>query len=213
MLLKEHSSGVFRTSTPAAWLLAVMGLFGRLRTEPAPVAAAPVELAAQVVADAVACLRSGADVGRCTLGGGKPEHMPVAGTQHRGPAVNAALAASGGFAIVNTTSAAAVLMREPGNAYDSNAVRVLVAGVHIGYLPATDAKRYQPLLKECEKRDAVLVAALRFLPADDRFGTGAALDVRPSLTGWQHSVALPPPFVSESLPPRVLTGDELDSMI
>lgn len=39
----------------------------------------------------------------------------------------------------------ALLVREPHNKYDSNAVRVEIRGQHVGYLPAEDARRYRPI--------------------------------------------------------------------
>lgn len=40
------------------------------------------------------------------------------------------------------------LLREPENAYDSNAIRVEIAGFFLGYIPKDVAKRLAPLMDE-----------------------------------------------------------------
>ncbi len=49
----------------------------------------------------------------------------------------------------------AVLVREPDNRYDSNAVKVVVNGYHVGYLGRADAAAYAPLLDRLLATDGV----------------------------------------------------------
>ena len=54
----------------------------------------------------------------------------------------------------------AVLVREPDNRYDPNAVKVLVNGYHVGYLGRADAEAYAPLLDRLLATDGVHGACL-----------------------------------------------------
>jgi HIRAN domain len=57
----------------------------------------------------------------------------------------------------------AVLVREPKNPYDSNAIAVHSPVGHIGYLSRDDAKRYQPVLSAVEHRGSQGGACSAFL--------------------------------------------------
>jgi hypothetical protein len=73
----------------------------------------------------------------------------------------------------------ATLQHDPGNRYDKNAVKVLIDGEHVGFLPKEDAPAYGPLLAEVARRGGVAVAAGRLwwsLDAD-WFNASVTLDV------------------------------------
>ena len=62
------------------------------------------------------------------------------------------------------------LVREPGNKYDRNAVKVEVDGALVGYLCRADAKAYQQALREVEKANAIAVCEARIVGGWSRPG-------------------------------------------
>lgn len=189
-----------------------MGLLDRLSRKSAPVV--PVELPPEALRDAAACHQSRRDVGHVTRGRGSAVLLSVAGTVHRPEGLAAIVAGRGGPAAVKGENLPAVLRRDPANAHDPNAIRVLVDGVHIGFVPAREAGRFQPLLVECERRGVLLVGSVR--PTGGDGGPwGAGLQVRPNLDGWdsapvkkaaKKTAAAPPPVV-------LLEGDDLARVV
>ena len=75
--------------------------------------------------------------GQRPVGAGYSGSVIVVGTEYRQPAVAAAIKAMAGGETL------AFLEAEPSNPHDRLAVRVIVAGATIGYLSATQARRYQ----------------------------------------------------------------------
>lgn len=161
----------------------LLNLFGVGTTRPP--AGPPIELHPQAIVDADACHRSGADVGSCTAGLGAVTEMIVAGTPMRQDAL--------GFVVTRPRQPGpngylpAVLMREPDNAKDKDAIRVLVDGVLIGYLFADKAKEWQPVLREVERRGQLLVGALRVYGGGSETW-GAAVQVRDNLPGFDGPI-------------------------
>ena len=49
-----------------------------------------------------------------------------------------------------------VLVREPTNAYDPNAIQVWIAGERVGYLPKGDAAKLAPTMDQLPKRSLAL---------------------------------------------------------
>ncbi len=173
----------------------------------------PVELPPDVLRDAEECFQTNRDTGSCTRGRGSAVLMSVAGTSHRQEAVEAVVDGRGGSAAVLGTNVAAVFLRDPDNEHDRNAIRILVDGIHIGFVPARDAAQFQPLLKECERRQVTLVGSVRLL-GDDGEPWCAGLQIRPNLDGWDlpkrkkaapKAKAAPPPPRASAL----LQGDDL----
>lgn len=160
----------------------LLKLFGQLSTGPA---GPPVELDPQTVADVDACHRSGKDAGRCTAGVGAVTEMTVAGTPMRQDALE--------FVATRPRQPGpkgylpAVVMRESQNVKDKDAIRVLVDGVVIGYLFADKAKNWQPVLREVERRNQLLVASLRVYGGGSE-PWGAAVQVRDNLPGFDGPV-------------------------
>lgn len=164
-----------------------MGLLDKLRSKAQPPAPPPPELPPEYVAAAEDCHRSGKDVFNLTRGKGSAQQMSVAGTAYRPDALryaaSLAQSAEGG-------KLAGVVLREPTNAHDPNAVRVLVAGVGIGYLPAYQAKLWQPTLVECEKRGLLLVGSVRLVTKDIATDApGAVISLRDGLPGFEGPVS------------------------
>lgn len=190
-----------------------MGLLDRFRKPSPP--ALPVELPPEALRDGEECHRTDRDVGHTTRGRGSAELLSVAGASHREAAVEAVVAAHGGRLVVTAINLPAVLLREPANPHDSNAIRVLVDGIHIGFMPAREAARFQPLLQECERRGVLLVGSVR-LKGGDGQPWGAGLQVRPNLDGWQSQIQKKP--AAKRTPPAkplavLLQGDDLDRVI
>jgi hypothetical protein len=128
-----------------------------------------------------------------TRGRGSAHILKAAGTQHR-QAVIAAIArryreshatrvvnSSPGETLPNEPIAAAIVLRNPTNPYDSNAVQILIDGIHVGFLAKEEAKQWQPVLIECEKRGITLVGAARFIGQD---GWGLRIQLRDNLPGF-----------------------------
>lgn len=73
--------------------------------------------------------------------------VEVAGESHYGSAFEAIVNRNGGRREVEL-SVTAVLLPEPRNRHDRNAVKVLVAGDQVGYLPREEAGRYTGVLQQ-----------------------------------------------------------------
>ena len=73
-------------------------------------------------------------------------NQEIVGENHRRDAVRDVFRAHGGRS-GGETAAEAVLVPEPGNPYDRNAVRVDIDGKAVGYLPREDAARYADVLQ------------------------------------------------------------------
>lgn len=172
-----------------------VGLLDRLSRKASPSAPGP-ELSIDVLREAQACFDSGRDEGRCTRGRGSAVLMSVAGVVHGQAMVERIVAHGGGVAEVSGRNLPAVVLRDPKNEHDSNAVRVLVDGLHIGFVPAHDAGRYQALLIECESRGVLLVGSVRLMGGDGR-PWGAGLQLRPRLEAWT-----PPTYETSGEPGR-----------
>jgi hypothetical protein len=71
----------------------------------------------------------------------------------------------------------AVLIREPDNAYDSNAIAVYSPAGKIGYLGREDAEEYQDVLIAVEDRGAHSAACSAFLRRADNGNWGVVLAV------------------------------------
>jgi hypothetical protein len=172
-----------------------MGLLDKFKSSKAtrPVTPLPsqlppplVELTPKVLAAVTECHRTGRDVGVATRGEGSALSMTVAGTYRRQEAMRYVSTLERG---PDEESVAAVALREPTNAFDKDAVRVLVGGVHVGFLPRDDAALWQSVLQECERRRVLLVGSVRLRPADSRGELSAVIDLRDGLPGFAGQVS------------------------
>lgn len=189
-------------------------LFGR-----GPDATPPVELSAQLLADAEACLSSGQDAGGCTVGIGKTTRVTVAGTPLRQDALRFLLSRRNGAG----TGVPAVIMREPTNPHDPNAVRVLIDGVFVGYFFRDQAAAWKPVLLEVEQRGQILVGeADIFDRHSEDAPLGAAVKLRDNLPGYNGPVtkartakakAAKDAKAVRATPGRRLEGDDLTAVV
>jgi hypothetical protein len=69
----------------------------------------------------------------------------------------------------------AVLVREPNNPYDENAIMVYSTAGHLGYLARDDAEVYQDVLEEVEARGSRAGACSGFLRQADKGMWGVVL--------------------------------------
>ena len=76
--------------------------------------------------------------------------LSVVGESHYQPALKAAVGGRAARGIADAVPVTAVLIPEPGNRHDRNAVRVDVGGRTVGYLAREDAVRYQRVLRGLE---------------------------------------------------------------
>lgn len=84
--------------------------------------------------------------------------------------------------IAAKTPATATLEREPDNRFDPNAVKVIVGGRHLGYLPALVAEQLAPRLDSGEV--TVAKAQLTDLDRADDYKTGhVVVTLRPQRPG------------------------------
>lgn len=74
----------------------------------------------------------------------------VAGESHYQGDLRALTATDGREAVHQEFEA--VLAPEPDNRFDPNAVKVLIAGRHVGYLPREEAAAYKPMLERLAGR-------------------------------------------------------------
>ena len=74
----------------------------------------------------------------------------VAGESHYQEALQALTGSDGGAPVRREFQA--VLAPEPDNRHDPNAVRVLIADQHVGYLPREDARAYGAMLEGLAER-------------------------------------------------------------
>lgn len=177
---------------------------GRSAPEPA------LELPPPLIADAEACHRTGADVGGCTGGVGPVTGVTVAGTPMRQKAL--AFVANKPRQAAPDGYLTAVVIREPNNAHDKNAVRVLVDGVMIGYMFKDKARAWNPVLCEVERRGQVLVGSVR-LHGGGAEPLGAEVRLRDSLPGYAGPVTKAKKEraavkKAADAAPRLLRGDE-----
>jgi hypothetical protein len=171
-----------------------MGLLDKFRSSKTkgPVSPMPsqlpppmVELSPKVLAAVTKCHQTGRDVGVATQGEGNELSITVAGTNHRQEAMRYVSQMVGG---AGEKPVAAVVLREPTNVFDNDAIRVLVDGVHIGFLPRDDAPPWQSVLQECERRGFLLVGSVRLLPPDSRGELSAVIGLRDGLPGFAGQV-------------------------
>jgi len=149
---------------------------------------APSEFSAEALDAASRCMRTNKDVDSFTRGRGSASLISVAGTSYhkdliakiasRYPATRESAGDPGGVA-------AAIVMRDPHNEHDRNAIRVLVDGLHVGFLPKDEAKQWQPVLIECERRGVTLVGMVRFV-GEQRWGL--RLQLRDNLPGYSGPI-------------------------
>jgi hypothetical protein len=167
-----------------------MGLLDKFRSSKTkdPVSPTPpllVELPPKVLAAVTKCHRAGRDVGVATQGEGNELSITVAGTNHRQETMRYVSKLVGR---PGEKTVAAVALREPTNVFDKDAVRILVDGVQIGFLPRDDAAPWQSVLQECERRGVLLVGSVRLLPADSRGELSAVIGLRDGLPGFAGQV-------------------------
>ena len=172
-----------------------MGLLDKFRSSKAkgPISPTPsqsprplVELAPDVLAAVTECHRTSQDVGVATRGEGTALSIKVAGTYLRQDAMRYVSTRERG---PDEKTVAAVALREPTNAVDKDAVRILVDGVQIGFLYRDDAAMWQSVLQECERRKVLLVGSVQLLPADSQGELGAVIGLRDGLPGFAGQVS------------------------
>jgi hypothetical protein len=78
--------------------------------------------------------------------------LSVVGESHYQAALHSAVGGRNAYGWDNAVAVRAVLVPEPGNKYDRNAVRVDVNGRPVGYLAREDAIRYQPPLLDLQEQ-------------------------------------------------------------
>ena len=76
--------------------------------------------------------------------------VKVVGTSHRQPELLALV--PHGIETYTRGHGTAVLARDPGNEHDPNAIGVVLAGAHVGYLAREEALAYQPVFDELAAR-------------------------------------------------------------
>jgi len=172
-----------------------MGLLDKFKSSKAtrPVTPLPsqlppllVELTPDVLAAVTKCHLTGRDVGVATRGEGSALSMTVSGTDFRQEAMRYVSTLERG---PGQDKVAAVALREPTNGFDKDAVRVLVDGVHVGFLPRDDAALWQSVLQECERRSVLLVGSVRLRPTDSRGELSAVIGLRDGLPGFAGQVS------------------------
>lgn len=139
---------------------------------------------------------SGEPNGKPVSGWGKPTvWQNVVGEQHYRSAFATLLRASGRKLEEYGTELqdqAALVVAEPGNRYDANAVAVWVGGHRVGYLGRDTAARYSPALQDLAEAGMVLEVSARVWVAprgDDRGGSVTVM--LPPEDGVQPFNALP----------------------
>lgn len=116
------------------------------------------------------------------------ELVNVAGESYYQDALRALTAAAGGEEVRQDTEA--VLVPEPANPHDPNAVRVEIEGHLVGYLPRADAVAYGPAVRTIEERGRA--AACEAMIAG-RGGESSALGVFLRLPKPDSEGGTPPP--------------------
>ena len=157
-----------------------MGIFDRVRALGTRPQRSSSELPQEALDAAMKCVVSGRDAGTMTRGRGSAHLLQVAGTQYRKEAISS-IARRYRRERRDDPIAAAVVVRDPTNSHDSNAVRVLIDGIHVGFLSRDNAIAWQPTLVECERRGLTLVGMVRFVGKD---GWGLRLQLRDNLPGF-----------------------------
>lgn len=125
-----------------------MDLLRRIVGGGTPRPATPPERGARERAD----LRGDLPAGCKRLIQGPP--LEVAGESHHRDAIEAAL---GRQPQGHKETVEALLVWEPDNKFDENAIAVKVAGRTCGYIPRFDAKRYRPVMEWCRQQGFVPV--------------------------------------------------------
>jgi hypothetical protein len=97
-------------------------------------------------------------------------YQAVAGESHHEAEIRKATKQLGGVNSSGEIQTSAVLVPEPKNRYDSNAIAVTLAGFTVGYLPKEDAARYIGTLGPLAEQGCLLSTAARLWSAD--FGDG-----------------------------------------
>lgn len=104
--------------------------------------------------------------------------LSVVGESFTGDAANRFLSPGTGAQTVRTS---ATLVREPSNPHDRNAVKVMISGVHVGYLKRELARRYAPAL---DRDIATVTCDAKIVRRPSKRARGKTVNV---------SVWLPPP--------------------
>ena len=192
-----------------------MGIFSwrpSTTAKPAP----GIEFPDDVVAAALQCYVSGLDVGGLTGGTGSVYRFTVHGTSFRPEALDWVSEQPRPWRRPNDANIPAVCVREPSNAFDANAIQVVVDGIHIGFLPRAEAKIWQAVLREVERRGLLLVGSVRLLPDAGR-GLGAAVYLRDSLPGFVGPLTKERDEaarrVSEGMVPAALNDEARDRLV
>lgn len=94
--------------------------------------------------------------------------LSVVGESHYQPALRAIVGNRDAFGFENAVSATAVLVPEPRNRHDRNAVRVDIDGRTVGYIAREHAVRYQPLLLDLDKSGRYGECPAHICCGDDR---------------------------------------------
>ncbi len=106
----------------------------------------------------------------------------------------------------------AVVMAQPTNEYDPNAVAVLIDGAIVGHLPREDAADYSPLLQMLAERQVALSVPARVWWGawdDERWAASVQLDLGPP--GLLVPVNAPPSDNAMQIPPGAamqVTGED-----
>lgn len=168
-----------------------MGLLDRLRSGTTAVKASPQppqpEFAAEFLAAATACLMDGADRPGVTRGNGAGIAMTVAGQFYRQDALQQ-FAATHPAGPDGKVTATGVVQRDPTNEHDRNAVRVLVDGNVIGFLPADAAAMWQGLLTEYERQGVLLVGSVTLQGGKAGGELYARISLRPLVDGFDSGI-------------------------
>jgi hypothetical protein len=159
---------------------------------------------------------------RVSLGRGEWPNVDLTGVSHYLPAIRAALSAG---ATSNTGSASSreadglrvVLVPEPDNPYDSNAISVRWAGRTLGYLSREDAARYSQPVRRITASGFAALSAARIWAWDG----AQAMDARVTVALPEPELIAPlnePPTATHTLVPwgsavQVLKTDEHFSVL
>ena len=165
-----------------------MGLLDRLRSGTSAVKAGPKpELFPEILAAAKDCLTDGVDRPGVTRGKGAGLAMTVAGQFYRQDALQR-LAATHLAGPDGKLVATGVVKRDPANEHDKNAVRVLVDGYVIGFLPADAAATWQKLLSEYERQGRLLVGIVTLQAGKAGGELYARISLRPLADGFDSGI-------------------------
>ena len=165
-----------------------MGLLDRLRAaRPGSEAGPESELSPELLAAADCCLADGVDRPGVTRGKGAAIAMTVAGQYYRQEALQY-LAANHRPGPDGKVLATGVVKRDPANKHDKNAVRVLVDGQLIGFLPADTAVTWQKLLTEYERQGRFLIGGVTLQGGKSGAELYARISLRPLTDGFDSGI-------------------------